>query len=228
MNKSNRYKNILKVLVICLLFPIFCEGKTKSIDPNERMPELDDLDFIEMLTSVDASECAGLIQKFQSKEAINRLLKVQAYKTKDSNNKEVSMVEFCRNKEVLLITIPADDLFGPNDTELKADVDKFLTPIRRYLKSPDMFRVLLVMHTDNTGSDEYRDRLTYERVNSVFDWFEDSGSNTSYLFSYAMGDEMPLMPNDTMEKRRKNRRLEIYLVPGTKMIEQAKKGSIAF
>lgn len=91
-----------------------------------------------------------------------------------------------------------------------------------------MYRVMLVMHTDNTGSDAYRDQITIDRVNSVFDWFGNSGSDTRYLFSYALGDEMPLKPNDSMDNRDRNRRLEIYLVPGEKMVEQAKKGRISF
>ena len=201
--------------------PMGAEAKNQK--NNELQEEnLDDMDFIEMLNSVDAGSGSALIQKFQAKEGKNRLLNGKYNPSGDCK------VEAFRNKEVLLITIPAYLLFDPNDTDLKDDAGEYLAPIKRYLKEPDMFRVMLVMHTDNTGSDEYRDRLTVERVNSVFDWFEDSGVNTKYLFSYALGDEMPLKPNDSMENRRQNRRLEIYLVPGKKMVEQAQKGRIAF
>lgn len=191
-------------------------------DSKERIEELDDMDFIEMLNSVDTGSGSSLIQKFQAKEGKNRLLNGKY------NPSGECKVESFRNKEVLLITIPAHLLFDPNDIELKPGAQDYLAPIKRYLKDPDMFRVMLVMHTDNTGSEEYRDRLTVERVNSVFDWFEDSGANTKYLFSYALGDEMPLKPNDSMDNRRQNRRLEVYLVPGTKMVQQAQKGRIAF
>ena len=137
-------------------------------------------------------------------------------------------MEAYRNKEVLLITIPAHLLFAPNSTELKQGASDYLSPIKRYLKDPDMYRVMLVMHTDNTGSAVFRDQLTADRVNTVFDWFDNTGIDTRYLFSYALGDDMPLKPNDSMENRDKNRRLEIYLVPGKKMVEQAQKGRIAF
>ena len=59
-------------------------------------------------------------------------------------------------------------------------------------------------------------------------WFEDHGEDTRYLFVYAMSDDMPLKPNNSVENRADNRRLEIYLVPGKKMLEQAKKGRIVF
>lgn len=189
---------------------------------NGRIPELDNMDFIEMLNSVDVEKYSPLIQKFQTKEGKTRLLNGKF------NPRGECTVEAFRNKEVLLVTIPAHLLFAPNATDLSPDAGEYLSPIRRYLKEPDMYRVMLVMHTDNTGSEPYREKLTTERVNAVFDWFEDSGSDTTYLFSYSLGDDMPLRPNDSMENREKNRRLEIYLLPGEKMLQQAQKGRIAF
>ena len=217
------YKKIVSAVILLLSFNVAIIAKTiEKKEFGQRITELDDMDFIEMLNSVDPGSASSLIQKFQAKEGKNRLLNGRY------NPSGECKVEAYRNKEVLLITIPAHLLFDPNETHLKQSAADYLAPIRRYLKDPDMFRVMLVMHTDNTGSEEYRDKVTIDRVNSVFDWFEESGSDTSYLFSYALGDEMPLRPNDSMENRRQNRRLEIYLVPGTKMVEQAKKGRIAF
>lgn len=215
-------KLILVFSALLILGNFVVEGKNPDNNTEDRIAELDDMDFIEMLNSVETGTGSALIQKFQAKEGKNRLLNGKY------NPSGECKVEAFRNKEVLLVTIPAHLLFDPNETELKNGAQDYLIPIKRYLKDPDMFRVMLVMHTDNTGSEEYRDRLTVERVNSVFDWFEDSGVNTKYLFSYALGDEMPLKPNDSMENRRQNRRLEIYLVPGKKMVEQAQKGRIAF
>lgn len=214
--------SLFLIAVSILSIPLISYGKNKVEPEPERIAALDELDFIEMLNSVDASSASELIQKFQSKEGKSRLLN-----GKYSPSGECT-VEAFRNKEVLLITIPAHLLFAPNQTELRPGAADYLQPIRRYLKEPDMFRVLLVMHTDNTGSEEYREELTLERVNTVFEWFEETGSNTKYLFSYALADQMPLKPNDSMENRRGNRRLEIYLVPGTKMVEQGQKGRIAF
>lgn len=220
-----RLRHIIKFLLFffSIICPITIDAKSHQKEEEQRIEELDAMDFIDMLNSVETGKASTLIQKFQAKEGKNRLVN-----GKYDPKRTECRVEAFRNKEVLLITIPAHLLFDPNDTELKAGAQEYLNPIKRYLKEPDMFRVMLVMHTDNTGSDEYRDQLTLERVNSVFDWFEDSGANTKYLFSYALGDEMPLKPNDSMENRKQNRRLEIYLVPGLKMVQQALKGRIAF
>lgn len=225
---KNRWKTLSKKFVIFSMFFAACTfsqaapPKNNSTETTGRVEELDKMDFIEMLNSVDVEKYSDLIQKFQTKEGKTRLLNGKY------NPKSECTVEAFRNKEVLLVTIPAHLLFAPNMTELRKEAVDYLSPIRRYLKDPDMYRVMLVMHTDNTGSEPYREQLTADRVNAVFDWFEDSGSDTSYLFSYALGDDMPLRPNDSMDNRDKNRRLEIYLLPGTKMVQQAQKGRIAF
>lgn len=204
-----------------LLAPGVMRGEN-NVDDNGRIAALDELTFVDMLNSVELGKSSELIQKFQNKEGKNKLLNGKY------NPKGECTVENYRNKEILLVTIPAHLLFGPNETTLSNTAAEYLAPIKRYLRDADMYRVLLVMHTDNTGSDRYRDNITEERVDAVFDWFDNSGADTTYLFSYAMGDEMPLVPNNSLNNRDRNRRLEIYLMPGKKMLEQAKKGRIAF
>lgn len=187
---------------------------------------LEDMTFTQMLKSVDLSsepKAADLIRKFQDLEARQKIMNGPL-----SPKNSGCTVEAFRKKEVILITIPADLLFAPNDTELSKSASKFLTPIKRYMKNQDMFRVLLVMHTDNTGSEQYREDITAERVDAVTSWFDNNGADTSYVFSYAFGDDAPLVDNTSMENRAKNRRLEIYLMPGEKMLEEAKKGKIDF
>lgn len=187
---------------------------------------LEDMTFAQMIRSVDLSKepkAADLIKKFQELEARQKLMNGPLSPKQGNCN-----IELYRKKEVILITIPASNLFAPNSTELSDRAAKYLKPIMRYIKDPDMFRVLFVMHTDNTGSLQYRDNITADRVDAVAAWFDDQGADTSYTFSYAFGDEAPLVPNTSIENRDKNRRLEVFLMPGTKMLEEAKKGKIDF
>lgn len=214
-------RTMMVLSLVCSALPVMAQNNPAG-EGKERIAELDELGFIEMLNSVNVGNTSALIQKFQDKEGKNRLLN-----GKYSPSGECT-VEAYRNKEVLLVTIPAHLLFEPNSTALRRGASDYLSPLRRYLKDPDMYRVLIVMHTDNTGSEVYREQITTDRVNSVFDWFDNSGSDTRYLFSFALSDDMPLKPNDSMESRDRNRRLEVYLIPGTKMVEQAKKGKISF
>ena len=223
---KSRLRILIKSILFLMLFigcantPVYSQSKKVS---HERIDELDELSFTEMINSVPLDEkSAALVRKFQDKEARDRILKSYGMDKNGCN------VENFRNKEVLLITVPASKLFYPNSTELRPDASNFLNPIKRYLKEPDMYRVLLVMHTDNTGSEGYREEITEKRSTAVFDWFDNQNLDTEYLFSYAYADEMPLVENNSMSNRDRNRRLEIYLVPGAKLADQAKKGRIVF
>lgn len=220
----NHWKIFFNRLAVAIVVMTVVPGlaQARSGETSERDEELDNLSFVEMVNSVELGKNAELIRKFQDKEGKTRLLNSRTVPKADWT------VELYRNKEVLLISVPASRLFAPNSTTLTSGASEYLNPIRRYLRDPDMYRVLLVMHTDNTGSESYRDNLTVERAEAVFNWFEDKGEDTRFLFDYAMSDDMPLKPNNSVDNRADNRRLEIYLVPGKKMLEQAKKGRIVF
>lgn len=215
---KNRLKKLNKVLTVILLY----SGIVFNLSADKK-PPLDEMSFAEIINSVDLGKQVDMVRTFQEREASNVLLRNRTLS--ESNGCTVDAI---RSREVLVVSIPANKLFDPNSTQLKEQADKFLEPFKRYLKSPDMYRVLIVMHTDNTGSEAYREKLTIDRAESVADWFDENGSDTTFLFPFAMSDDIPLVPNDSFENRDRNRRLEIYLVPGEKMVEEAKKGRIAF
>lgn len=191
-----------------------------NIFQSDKEENLDEMTNAEIMASVDLGKYAPMIQKFQYNEALN--LRNGKYNKNSGCN-----VETLRNREIIIVTIPTDYLFLPNETTLLKSGDKYLDPIKRYLKIPDMYRVILVVHTDNTGSDTYTDNLALDRVDAIFEWFENNVADTKYIFPTASGATEPLVPNISGENRSKNRRLEIYLVPGNQMLESAKKGRIA-
>lgn len=213
-------KNLWKTLKAFLLCAVLMGSLPMMAEKNN----LDEMSFAEIINSVDLGKQSDLIKRFQDREAKNVLLKNKAI----GGDKSECSIDAVRDHEVLVVTIPAKFLFGPNQTQLLESANKYLDPFKRYLKEPDMYRVLLVMHTDNTGSEKYREQLTIDRAEAVADWFEEQDLNTEFLFPYAMADDIPLVKNDSFSNRERNRRLEIYLVPGEAMVEKAKKGRIAF
>ena len=62
-------------------------------------------------------------------------------------------VEVMRDNEVIVVTIPASLLFEPNDTVLTKLGESQLEPFLRMLKNPGFYKMLRVMHSDDTGSD---------------------------------------------------------------------------
>lgn len=209
---TNKFLSALLIVALSS-FSALAKKTEEVIEPD---PALYDLNFTEMLTSVPLGDASEIIKKHQQDRA-NDLLKKY-----EKGRKEGVTIETFRNKEILVVTIPAKLLFNPNETLLADNAKTYLDPIKDYFKQPDNYRILLVMHTDNTGSPLYREDITEERVESVFEYYENLGLDTSYLFAYNMADDYPLVPNDSQENRDKNRRLEIYLMPGEYMVKQAK------
>ena len=135
-------------------------------------------------------------------------------------------LKLIRDYEVIKATLSASNLFLPNDTVLSEKADIFLRPFLVDLRIPDYYHVMLVMHSDNTGSESYCLDLTRARVQAVRDWFARNGGNTDYMVVYEAGAFAPIASNETMEGRAKNRRLDIYLIPGEKMIDMARRGQL--
>ena len=179
----------------------------------------DDYDIYELsldenllLPEIKNEKHADKIQEFQYDMAV-------AFKKSNYD------VEIMRDDEVIVITIPASQLFDANDTVLNRVGEERLKPFLRMVKNPGFYKLLLVMHSDNTGSEFYTLNLTRQRVNAIFDWFDENGS-VDYVVPYALGDTDPIVDNNSVENRKRNRRLEIYLVPEKTMLQQAKKGTI--
>lgn len=161
------------------------QGKTNQEAEEEE--DLEELEFTQMINSVPLDKKSSeLIQKFQQKEARSRLQGL-------FGDKDGRKLETIRNKEVLLVTIPATQLFAPNDINLLPNAGKLLMPFKRYLNDPDMYRVLLVMHTDNTGSEVYRDYITEERSDAIFTWLEDQGADTGFFSRSRSAMTCPLL-----------------------------------
>ncbi len=133
-------------------------------------------------------------------------------------------VEMMRGGEIVIVTLDTSDLFYPNETDLKPTVGKFLNPFVKYLQVPDFYRMIIAVHSDNTGSQSYTDELTNKRAMSVMQWFSEHAECSDYVIPYGIGSAEPLVLNNSMENRAKNRRLEIFLVPGKRMISDSSKG----
>lgn len=136
-------------------------------------------------------------------------------------------VDRLREGEVIRATIPMAQLFEPNDTLLSNKADNILRPFIRYMSFPGYYKLLLVTHTDNTGSEEYTQQLSEERAVELYDWFCKNGADSTYIAAYAKGSKQPVTRNDSEEDRALNRRLEIYLVPGDVLLKDARKGKIS-
>lgn len=131
-------------------------------------------------------------------------------------------VETMRRGEIVIATIPTDKLFAPNDTVLLKGCEPLLKPFLAYFKVADKFKVVLAIHTDDTGSESYLNSLAEKRIVALYDYFDRSAPHTEHLIGYPVAANDPLSDNTTRGGRAENRRLEIYILPNTALIEEMK------
>lgn len=131
-------------------------------------------------------------------------------------------VETMRKGEVVVATVPCGKLFLPNDTVLTHSAVEELKHFLPYLRVPDKFKVILAVHSDDTGSESYLYSLTEKRVLALYDYFDSHATQTENLMGYPLGPSEPLNPNTSLSGRASNRRLEIFIVPGPALISDAK------
>lgn len=165
------------------------------------------------------------IPEIDNKEA-RKIRSAQSREMKRLRKARLTDLQLIRDYEVIKATLAASNLFLPNDTVLSDKADIFLRPFLSDLRIPDYYHVMLVMHSDDTGSETYSLDLTRARAQAVRNWFAGHGGNTDCMVLYEAGPFAPVASNATMEGRAKNRRLDIYLIPGEKMIDMARRGQL--
>lgn len=140
-------------------------------------------------------------------------------------------VDMFRDDDVFVVSIPSDDLFLPNDTLLSKYAHESLSPLLPLMKDPYKYKIVVAVHTDDTGSEEYREDLSRERLNSIYDWMMDEIdkgqiSEDIIIIPFSMASNDPIVENDTRDHRQENRRVEFYFVPGPELIRQAESGQL--
>lgn len=88
-------------------------------------------------------------------------------------------------------------------------LDKIANVMNRYGKTA----VVIVGHTDNTGSAAYNQKLSERRAQSVETYFLQDGVIPDRVTAHGLGDRDPRASNDTPEGRALNRRVDITVVP---------------
>lgn len=153
---------------------------------------------------------------------------VQAYMRKEAENlvKAGYRVETMRKGQIVIVTIPTDPLFPPNDSTLNiVAANKLLKPLAAYLRVKGRYKVLMAVHTDDTGSPAYTERLAESRVHAVYDYLDKIAGDNYDITAYPVGQAMPETPNTSRAAREKNRRIEFYIVPDKELIQTLAKRS---
>ena len=119
------------------------------------------------------------------------------------------------NGQAILVNLPEGVTFDVGSYSLKpqfrATLDKVAESLKQY---PDSL-IDVYGHTDSTGSEAYNQTLSENRARTVANYLTMQGVAAARIRSQGYGETMPVADNATEEDRRKNRRVEIKIVPVT-------------
>ena len=111
----------------------------------------------------------------------------------------------------LKLNIPNDISFDTGSASIKPELRAVLDPFASGLRGDPSARVVIIGHTDNTGSDAVNTPLSLERARSVRDYIVTRGVTSSRVETAGRGEREPIANNASDAGRAKNRRVEILL-----------------
>ena len=129
-----------------------------------------------------------------------------------------------RQGEVLMLSIPCEQLFRANSAIIAPEGEVILKKLELLANYHNKYKILIAVHTDDTGDESYADIITSDRANSIDDFLSrQAGLGQMITIPYGIGRDEPLVANDSIKKRSQNRRVEIYIVPQTALFSKNRK-----
>jgi outer membrane protein OmpA-like peptidoglycan-associated protein len=110
-----------------------------------------------------------------------------------------------------LIVNVSDVLFDVDKATLKPGAREKLAKVAGILLAQPGISIDVEGHTDSTGSEEYNQRLSERRAESVRDYLVQSGIASNAVATEGYGESRPVATNGTAAGRQQNRRVELVV-----------------
>jgi outer membrane protein OmpA-like peptidoglycan-associated protein len=119
-----------------------------------------------------------------------------------------------------LIVNMSDVLFDFGKFTLRPETREKLAKVSGIVLAHPGLRLDVEGHTDAVGSDEFNQKLSESRANTVRDYLIAQGIVGDSVTARGLGKTQPIVPNDSAANRQKNRRVEMIVsgeIIGTKL-----------
>jgi outer membrane protein OmpA-like peptidoglycan-associated protein len=124
--------------------------------------------------------------------------------------------------EGIKITFSSGILFDVDQSSLKTQYRGELTELSKILNKYNDTNILLVGHTDSTGSEGYNMELSKRRADSVAKYLATQNVDSGRFTTDGYGESQPVATNDTAAGRAQNRRVEVAIWANEKLKKVAK------
>lgn len=141
----------------------------------------------------------------------------------DKQAEELAKMEKARVERIgegIAISFESGLLFATNSAELQSTARQNLTTLASSLKNYPNSDVLVVGHTDATGSAEYNQTLSERRAASAKAFLMSQGIAESRIKAEGRGLREPIADNGTVEGRDANRRIEIAIFANEEYVKR--------
>ncbi len=149
---------------------------------------------------------------------IGRRMDRQAEEIKNT----VPNAEVIREGEGIIVKFDSGILFDVNQSDLKAAARSNIESLATSLKNNPETNILIVGHTDATGTDAYNYKLSERRAASVKSYAVSQGIASSRLTTEGRGETEPIADNTSDSGKAQNRRVEIVIVANEAMKAEAR------
>jgi outer membrane protein OmpA-like peptidoglycan-associated protein len=110
-----------------------------------------------------------------------------------------------------LVVNMGDVLFDTGKAALRTPAREALAKLSGIVLNYPELKLDVEGHTDSTGGEEFNQKLSEQRAESVRSYLQGQGIAASSLSAKGLGEHMPVADNDTAAGRQKNRRVEIIV-----------------
>ena len=135
-----------------------------------------------------------------------------------------AQVESINDGQALKVTFESGILFATNSSTLNTNSQRALTSFAQSLNNNPDTDIQIQGHTDSSGNDAINNPLSEKRAEAVRSFLMSKGVQNSRMSSHGLGSTVPVADNSTSAGKAQNRRVEVYILPNAKMIQDANQG----
>ncbi|MDR0231940.1 MAG: OmpA family protein [Dysgonamonadaceae bacterium] len=135
-----------------------------------------------------------------------------------------AQVESINDGQAIKVTFDSGILFATGKSDLNAASKTALSQFAASLQAHPDTDVKIAGHTDSTGSDAVNQPLSEQRAASVKSFLVSQGVSSARMQTQGFGSSDPVASNATTAGKAQNRRVEVYILPNAKMIQDAEQG----
>ncbi|WP_404367476.1 OmpA family protein [Marinobacter sp.] len=121
-------------------------------------------------------------------------------------------------KNALEMAINDGGMFKVGSDKLKTKAKQDLMAIASVYRGDNPQKLLVIGHSDASGSDAFNQTLSESRARTVARLFEEVGVPSDQIYFQGAGESQPIATNDTKTGRSANRRVEIVEIDSEKSL----------